>query len=92
MFLLFLDTMKKAPTQAVEPLAPGQDSVYTGCYPDILLSGRADYEIFTGDTIVKKRLAANGYAIKREFSPEPATVLCFLEGLSGEEVELVAHK
>lgn len=40
---------------------------------------------------LRQRLAASGYAIKREFSPDDTTILCFLNGPNGEEIELISH-
>lgn len=39
--------------------------------------------------LIKERLEVSGYKIKNEFSPSANTTLCFLDGPSGEEVELV---
>lgn len=40
----------------------------------------------------KTRLSNSGHPVKKEFSPSPNTVLCFLDGPNGEEVELIYHK
>lgn len=46
------------------------------------------FEVPNMDAITA-RLAQNGYPIKRQFSPDGTTKLCFLDGPDGEEVELI---
>jgi lactoylglutathione lyase len=41
---------------------------------------------------IKERLRMHGYSVKREFSPDNSTILCFLTGPNGEDVELVGKK
>jgi hypothetical protein len=99
----FYNAMLEIPIISRQPIGPDKELVFLGVEgeanleliptdEDISYSG---FSIgFEVDNLpaMKERLAANGYAIKREFSPEPSMTLCFLDGPNGEEVELIARK
>ncbi len=101
--LAFYNAMLEIPVIKRQPIGPDKELVFLGVegQPNLELIPTDDDMSYSGFSIgfdvddlsaMKERLAANGYAVKREFSPDPSTVLCFLDGPDGEEVELISRK
>ncbi len=101
--LAFYNGILEIPVIKRQPIGPDKELVFLGVEGEANLEliptdddiSHAGFSIgfdVENLTAMKERLAANGYTVKREFSPAPATVLCFLDGPDGEEVELIAQK
>jgi lactoylglutathione lyase len=101
--LVFYNAILEIPVIRRQPIGPDKELVFLGVEGEANLEliptdenmSYSGFSIgFDVDNLpaMKERLAANGYVVKREFSPDPSTVLCFLNGPDGEEVELIARK
>jgi lactoylglutathione lyase len=100
--LTFYNRLLEMPIVGRHAIGQGKELVFLGTDGNVQLELiPADTEVvYSGFSIgfeaadltgIKERLAANGYMIKREFSPAPTTTLCFLDGPNGEEIELIAY-
>ncbi len=98
----FYNGLLDIPILRRQPAGPGKEFIFLGVegQPNLELIPSDTPVAYAGFSIgfdvedlptLKARLAEGGYPVKREFSPAPGLVLCFLEGPSGEEVELISH-
>lgn len=101
--LAFYNKLLEIPIVRRQPMGPGKELVFMGVNgePNLEIIPSDTEVVYSGFSIgfdvenlaaIKERLAANGYMIKREMSPGPSFILCFLDGPNGEEVELVEYK
>jgi len=100
--LAFYHELLEMPIVRRQPPGPGKELVFLGQDGDVnleLIPAEGD-TVFSGFSAgfvvedlaaVKERLAAHGYPVKREFSPNPSLILSFLDGPDGEEIELIKY-
>lgn len=101
--LTFYNNILEIPIIKRQPIGSGKELVFLGIDNEVNLEliPSEDKITYSGFSIgfetkdlpsAKQRLADNGYAVKREFSPAPSTTLCFLDGPNGEQIELIEYK
>ncbi len=100
--LLFYHELLGMPVLRRLSMGPGREIAFLGTLGDVNLEliasdaavSYAGFSIgFDVDDLAaaKKKLAANGYALKREIKPAPAVTLAFFDGPNGEEIELMGR-
>ncbi len=99
----FYNGLLEIPIIRRQPIGGGKELMFMGVdgQPNLELIPSTEPVSYSGFSIgfdvedleaIKQKLAQNGYPVKHEMTAGPSTVLCFLQGPNGEEVELIYYR